>query len=62
MPLITAEHITELIAVESRVPLRRTDASTYLTEDPFSAQPQHVIGMLQALASFVEYLCRWERE
>lgn len=43
-----------------RVPLRRTDASTYVTEGPFSAQPQHVIGMLQALASFAEYLCELE--
>lgn len=39
-----------------RVPFRRTDASTYATEGPYSAQPERVAGMLQALVDFVEYL------
>lgn len=36
-----------------RVPLRRTDATAYAENGPFSARPEDVIGMLQALADFV---------
>jgi hypothetical protein len=39
-----------------RVPLRRTDASTYVTEGPFAAEPERVIAFLQALVAFVGYL------
>lgn len=39
-----------------RVPLRRTDASTFAESGPFAAQPEHVIGMLQALADFIASL------
>ncbi|MBN2003834.1 MAG: hypothetical protein JXA21_10790 [Anaerolineae bacterium] len=39
-----------------RVAFRRTDASGFTEQGPFSAQPEHVIGMLQALADFIFYL------
>jgi hypothetical protein len=39
-----------------RVPERRVDATAYAESGPFSARPQNVIGMLQALADFIQYL------
>ena len=39
-----------------RVPFRRTDAALFAENGPFSAKPDHVIGMLQALADFITYL------
>lgn len=39
-----------------RVPLRRTDASSYIKYGPFSAPPDKVIAMIQALEDFVGYL------
>ena len=39
-----------------RVPFRRSDASLFAQGGPFAAQPEHVMGMVQALADFVEYL------
>jgi hypothetical protein len=41
-----------------RVPVRRVDATAYASEGPFSAQPQDVIGLLQALADFIWFLRR----
>jgi hypothetical protein len=39
-----------------RVPQRRVDATAYAESGPFAARPEDVIGMLQALADFVQYL------
>lgn len=36
-----------------RVPFRRTDATAFAESGPFSADPEKVIGLLQALADFV---------
>jgi hypothetical protein len=39
-----------------RVPLRRTDASSYAELGPFSAPAKNVIAMLSALEKFIAYL------
>jgi len=39
-----------------RVPFRRTDASRFAEEGPFSASPEQVIALMQALAGFIELL------
>jgi hypothetical protein len=39
-----------------RVPFRRTDASSFAADGPFSASLEKVTGLMQALADFVEYL------
>lgn len=39
-----------------RVPQRRTDATLYSSEGPFGGDPDTIIGMLQSLADFIEYL------
>jgi hypothetical protein len=39
-----------------RVPERRVDATAYAESGPFSARPENVIGMLQALVDFIQYL------
>jgi len=39
-----------------RVPIRRTDASSFASRGPYSAAPDQVIGMMQALADFIDYL------
>jgi hypothetical protein len=50
--------VLELAAVQiemksaARVPWRRADATAYAENGPFSARPEDVIGMLQALADF----------
>jgi len=39
-----------------RVPLRRSDASSYAELGPFSTVPEKLIGMLSALEKFIAYL------
>ncbi|MBN1582168.1 MAG: hypothetical protein JXA89_15800 [Anaerolineae bacterium] len=39
-----------------RVPLRRVDATAYALEGPFAARSQDVIGLMQALADFIDRL------
>jgi len=39
-----------------RVPLRRTDATRYSSEGPFVAPADKVIGMMQGLVDFINYL------
>ena len=39
-----------------RVPLRRTDATAYAENGPFSARPEDVTGFMQALADFLRFL------
>jgi len=39
-----------------RIPFRRTDASRFAIDGPFSAEPSKVVGMMQALVEFISYL------
>jgi len=39
-----------------RVPLRRTDASRYTSDGPYTAPVENVIGLMQALVDFIRYI------
>lgn len=41
-----------------RVAFRRTDATLFAKEGPFSAEMDHIVGVMQALAHFITYLTR----